>query len=102
MNIAFGPIPEPNPEPSFLAPLGDDPNSMQRLLTYIDDLIARGRNIDELLDFIEDDFLPRISWSLLKLSFKKCEIGMEELEALGVIHKTEGRTCITQARSKRS
>lgn len=101
MNIAFGPIPEPLPEPSFLAPPDNNPGSMQRLLTYIDDLIARARNVEELLDFVENDFLPRISWALLKLSLKKCEIGMEEVDALGDVYKTGGRTHITNARSAR-
>ena len=76
MLITFGYIP-PLPdgsgeEPSLLMPLAEDQAAPHSF--YFDDIFSGFMNAGTALQFLEDHFLPRIAWSMMKLSFKKLRL----------------------------
>lgn len=85
--IAFGEIPAPDPEPSLLH---STPEQMQDLVYYVDDIFGAHKTIEDQLHFIEHHFFPRILWSRLKLSFKKLELLVQDIVALGERHVAGG------------
>ncbi|XDG01516.1 hypothetical protein ABKA04_001131 [Annulohypoxylon sp. FPYF3050] len=99
MRIMLGHIPEPNPEPSFIAPSA--PDALTCAVEYIDDVFATHKTVEDQLDWIEHHFLPRILWARLKLSFRKVFIGCEEVVALGTVHKTQGRMSVKPGRAEK-
>ncbi|CAH0014489.1 unnamed protein product [Clonostachys rhizophaga] len=51
--------------------------------------------------FISEHLLPRLLWSLLKLSFKKVAIGVKSVLAVGWVHETGGVMKIKTERSQK-
>lgn len=99
MTIALGPIPKPQPEPSMMAP--ESPSAIPPLTFYIDDVFATHSSFDEQWVFIRDHFLPRLLWAGLRLSFKKMQLGFDEVVAIGISHKTHGRLGIKTERANK-
>src|SRR5215469_630394 len=96
MNIAFGPIPDPYPEPSLLHT--DDPIGVPHMVFYMDDLFGGGESFEDLFPFLSYHFLPRIEWAGLRLSFKKLRLFVDEVVSLGVLHKANGQVRILSER----
>ncbi|PHH85636.1 hypothetical protein CDD83_146 [Cordyceps sp. RAO-2017] len=96
MKLALGSIPGPYPEPSLLSPAGP---GMAPVLNYIDDVFCLHQAFPEQWAFIRDHLLPRFSWALLRLSFKKVQIGMTEVTAIGWIHRVNGETLVKPSRT---
>ena len=66
---------------------------------YIDDIVSAHKTFLEELEFIENHFLPRILWSMLKLSFEKLDLFCGEVLALGVTHAIGGISKIKTERA---
>ncbi|KAI1000816.1 hypothetical protein K3495_g7381 [Podosphaera aphanis] len=109
MYIMFGEIP-PLPvelqtdecdgsEPSLLQ--AQNPEAPEPMKFYMDDLFIGHRNPVEVYNFLEHHFLPRIAWGMLKLSFKKVKLFMEEIEACGTLHKAGGVILIKHKRAEK-
>ncbi|PKK41099.1 hypothetical protein CI102_14560 [Trichoderma harzianum] len=81
MRVALGPIPEPRAEPSLLAPMAE--GSVTPLESYMDDIFGKFESMEAQWHFVKNHLLPRLLWSLLKLSFRKVAIGMTEMLAVG-------------------
>lgn len=89
MSLVLGPIP-PNSdgqgaEPSLLQ--AAEPDTLPGMVYYMDDMMAASNNFEEAFRFLEHHLLPRLLWSKLRLSFKKCSLFMTEIVALGVLHR---------------
>lgn len=82
VKIAFGPIPPPNPEPSLYS---------NRFNVYQDDSFRTDLTFDEMYEFLRDHLFPRILWSRFSLSFRKLELGMSQVQGLGVQFYAGGR-----------
>jgi hypothetical protein len=107
--IAFGYIPPLPPElqseshdgsfPSLLrsAALGQPPP----LDFYADDITLRNTDFDSQYQSLKDHVLPRIDWSMLKLSFKKIDCFQDEILCLGMRHRIHGVTLIKHARAEK-
>ena len=93
MNIAFGPIPAPQPEPSLFN-LTDPPP----LKFYLDDIFGGFASPEAAVEYLEQHLLPRLDWARVKISFKKLRLLQTEIIALGVEHLTQGRLRIRSAR----
>lgn len=72
--IAFGPIPPPNPEPSLL---------VDKFRVFVDDMFMRDTCVHSHFDFLFQEFFPRLWFARLRMSFKKLQLFMSELSALG-------------------
>lgn len=97
MQVALGPIPGPKAEPSLLAPMAE--GGITPLESYIDDIFGKFESMEALWHFVKNHLLPRLLWSLLKLSFKKVAIGMTEMLAVGWVHRVGGIMTIKPERS---
>lgn len=95
-NIAFGAIPEPNPERSFLH--NEDPEGLHDLAFYIDDIFPAHATWQEHYLFLRDHLLPRLLWARLPLSFGKIKIGLKKMLALGEVHEAGGKISIKPER----
>ena len=98
MFVALGPIP-PLPlelqtprynrsKPSLLS--SDSVDRAPHVKFYMDDIFSGKETPQEMYEFLQDHLLPRIEWSMLKLSFKKLRLFCDEICALGLIHKIGG------------
>ncbi|KAI1003660.1 hypothetical protein K3495_g4544 [Podosphaera aphanis] len=107
MYIIFGEIP-PLPEkirpsdhdgsePSLLRTPAQD--STEPVKFYMDGLFTGNNTLEEAYKFLEEHLLPRIAWSMLKLSFKKVKVFMKEIEACGTLHKAGGIIVIKHKRA---
>lgn len=94
MNIILGPIPSPNPEPSLMH--SKHHGKPADACFYIDDIFGGHASIEEEYDFLKDHLLPRILWSMMKISLKKLKLGMTQIKALGQIHRIGGVLNIKQ------
>ena len=56
----------------------------------MDDFFGGFNEFDEQHEFLRYHFLPRIEWARLKPSFKKLQLFMDEVKALGVTHYVGG------------
>lgn len=65
---------------------------------YIDDMFSGFHNFKDAYDFMAEELFPRLEWSRLKLSFKKMELFMDEVVALGTLHNSDGIVCVTPER----
>jgi hypothetical protein len=101
MLIAFGDIPPLESglgaEPSLLAPSSE--HSRPPIKFYFDDILSGHLDQFKAFEFLRDHFLPRVDWSMLKLSFKKLRLFQSEVTALGVTHQIHG---IIKTKSSRS
>lgn len=88
-NLAFGAIPDPDSEPSFLH--GNQPGELPQMTFYIDDMFPAHSSWDHHWRFIKFHLLPRLLWAKLRLSFSKIKIGMDQIVALGETHLAGGR-----------
>ncbi|SMR65003.1 unnamed protein product [Zymoseptoria tritici ST99CH_3D1] len=87
--LAFGAIPPPQPEKSFLhAPT---PKDLADISFYIDDLSAAHSDWEKHWDFIANHLLPRLEWAMMRLSLRKVKIGMNKIEILGETHEAGGK-----------
>ena len=96
MNIAMGPIPEPNSEESLLH--ASTFTTPPPLVFYMDDLFSGFPDFETQLTFLEHHFLPRIEWARITLSFKKIRLFFDSIIALGVRHLINGRVQILEDR----
>lgn len=85
-NIAFDSISELNLKRSFLHCLKDTVKSPD-LAFYIDDIFIGTDSWEKQFDFLKDEFMPRLLWARLSLSFAKIRIGVRKMLALGEIHE---------------
>lgn len=99
LRIALGPIPSPYPEPSLAAPksLGD----LSPLTSYMDDVFCKHTSFEDQWLFIKDHLLPRLLWTLMKLSFKKVSLGMKSITAVGWVHEVGGSMFIKLDRASK-
>ena len=93
---AFGPLPHPHNEPSFLH--SPSLEKLPTLVFYMDDLFGGFSSFQELYDFLREHFLPRIEWARLRLSFKKLQLFASRIKALGVTHQVGGLINILKER----
>jgi hypothetical protein len=49
----------------------------------MDDIFGKFESMEAQWHFVKNHLLPRLLWSLLKLSFRKVAIGMTEMLAVG-------------------
>jgi hypothetical protein len=109
LEVVFGPIP-PLPEhlqttdfdgsfPSLLQPA--ELGKPQPVNFYADDIVSGSNDFEQSYKSLREDLLPRIEWSMLKLSFKKVWCFEDEIEALGVRHRIHGVTLIKHARAEK-
>ena len=98
-NIAFGEIPGPQPEISFLH--SEDPEQPPHMTFYVDDIFPAHASWTNHWSFIKDHLLPRLSWARLKLSFSKIRIGSSKILALGEVHEAGGKITIKPERVQR-
>jgi hypothetical protein len=73
-------------------------NTLSPLSNYVDDVLLRAGTFEMQWRFVADHLLPRLLWSLLKVSFKKVRLGMATVKALGWTHHTGGKVNIEPAR----
>ena len=99
MLIAFGSIPEPNPEPFLLQ--AESPEALVEMAFYIDDLFAAGTDYYTQFKFLKEKLFPRLAWAKLKLTWYKCKFFTDTVHALGEDHEVGGRTTIKPARADR-
>lgn len=83
--IAFGVIPEPDPEPTLLGREFD---------IYVDDMFWGHETFAEAFTFIFDHFLPRLMWAILRMSFKKLELFMTTIFGIGMSFSVGGAIAI--------
>ncbi|KAI0992935.1 hypothetical protein K3495_g15249, partial [Podosphaera aphanis] len=86
-------------EPSLLK--APEQDAVEPMKFYMDDLFTGNRTPEEAYQFLEQHLLPRIAWGMLKLSFKKVKVFMEEIEACGTLHKAGGIIVIKHKRSEK-
>jgi hypothetical protein len=65
------------------------PHEFQSLEVFIDDLCLGADSISDLVERL-DRVLDRLAWAGMKLSPKKCVIGVEEVEFLGHVISQDG------------
>ena len=100
--ILLGPIPSPNPEFSLLhSPPNGKPGDPPTCVYYQDDIFGGHPSFDAQFAFLRDQFLPRIAWGNLRLSFKKLKLFQPSIKALGIRHTVCGLVNITYDRIKR-
>ncbi len=108
MNIALGAIPKlpdgmvttegkDGSEPSLLHQ--SHPDESDKLKFYMDDIFGAFQDFDSGYAYLKDHLLPRIAWAKFRLSFKKLRLFMDEIDALGVIHKTGGVSVVKYDRA---
>ncbi|KAK6585464.1 hypothetical protein PZA11_002191 [Diplocarpon coronariae] len=95
MYIMLGQIPPNEPghgdfagQPSVI--VAPDENSLPMCGFYVDDIFGGCQDFEEGYRFMADELFPRVAWARMRLSFKKMELFMEEVVALGVTHKSGG------------
>jgi hypothetical protein len=95
MHIAFGPIPEPNLEPSLFY------NKKQKdavcMAFYIDDMFIAHASFEEQFEFLANHLFPRLAWARLRLAFQKLVLFSSKITALGKIHEIDGRVSLKPA-----
>jgi hypothetical protein len=84
-------------EPSLLH--ASTPGGLPPTAFYIDDISTGHRSFQDALRFLEHHLLPRIAWSMLKLSFKKLVLFTDTIEALGMVHVVRGIIRIKEAQA---
>lgn len=89
-NIAFGHIPSPFAERSFLHN-AQGPEHPTDMTFYIDNMFVAHSSWSEQWTFIRDHLLLRLLWAGLKLSFEKIKIGLDQIVALRELHLSSGR-----------
>ena len=93
---AFGALPPPYKEPSLLYSAG--PTNLPVLVVYMDDFFGGFQTFEELYSFLRHQFLPRVEWARLRLSFRKLRLFEAEIKALGVKHSLGGHIQILEER----
>ncbi|KAI1001567.1 hypothetical protein K3495_g6634 [Podosphaera aphanis] len=108
MNIALGAIPKlhdgmvteegkDGSEPSSLHQ--SCPEEADKLKFYMDDIFGAFRDFESGYAYLRDHLLPRIAWAKFCLSFKKLRLFMDEIDALGLIHKSGGVSVVKYDRA---
>lgn len=90
--IAFGAIPEPNPEPNLIG---------KSFRVYVDDMFMKHNGFWDQFLFIRDHWLPRLAWARLRLSWKKLYIFMNQMGCLGVECYLDGSQRIRPSRTNK-
>lgn len=95
--IVLGEIPEDeNTFPGMKSLLvSEDSQSLPRVSFYIDDMISGFVNLEDAYNFLANELIPWLELARLKLSFKKMELFMDKIIALGTLHKSGGFVCMT-------
>ncbi|KAI0991863.1 hypothetical protein K3495_g16324, partial [Podosphaera aphanis] len=107
MNIALGALPKlPN---NLKADDGSDGSESsllhhkeidnEDLKFYMDDIFGAYPSFQAGFSHLQFRLLPRIAWAKFRLSFKKLRLFMDEIDALGVIHKTGGTSVVKYDRA---
>lgn len=97
MRIAFRPILGLKEEPSLT--ISGILGKLKPVDTYIDDIFCKYEDFPTQWQFIKDHLLPRILWSLMKLSFSKVALSMDEIMAVSWCYRIGGRMSIKAARA---
>ena len=92
VQIAFGPIPEPNPEPPLI---GDNFRMFQ------DDGAAAFESKEKLFDFLHDHLFPRIKWARFNLAWDKVKLFVTKVKHLGLVFEAGGKITIDPARTEK-
>ena len=92
VQIAFGPIPKPQPEPPLI---GDHFRMFQ------DDGAAGYSSKEELFDFLHDHLFPRIKWAKFNLAWGKVKLFVTKVKHLGMIFEAGGKISIDPARTEK-
>ena len=87
--IAFGEIPEPDPEPALVG---------EHFRMYQDDGAAGFETVQELFDFLRDHLFPRIKWARFNVSWSKVQLFMTKFKHLGLVYESGGKIHIDPAR----
>lgn len=66
---------------------------------YIDDIGAGKETAEQMVDFLQNHFFPRILWSQLKFSFQKLQLFCDEVTMLGTCHKIGGVVQVKKSRA---
>lgn len=67
----------------------DEQTGQRKIEPYLDDALVHGRDLDEMLHFLEKVFAAHLAAGS-KLNAKKIEIGYDEIEFLGIIVGQDG------------
>ncbi|POS82123.1 hypothetical protein EPUL_005556, partial [Erysiphe pulchra] len=78
--------------------VAEDDLSLPRISFYIDDMFSGFSNFQDAYNFTANELFPCLEWARLKLSFKKMELFMNEIVALGTLHKKGGIVCVIPER----
>lgn len=95
-DITFGPIPQPNPEPSVFEVVKSCPSLAFRY--FFDDDYGASDDFDSLYEFLQEWYFPRMSWAKLTLKPSKTEFMMPKMAPLGLsvgTHRRADGTLIT-------
>lgn len=91
MYLVLGYIPKTSNFPGAESLLNaSEEHGLPKVAFYIDDMHSGFKTFDEGYAILADELLPRLVWAKLKLSFKKLELFVTEVVALGVMHKSGG------------
>jgi hypothetical protein len=84
-------IPPSNAEPSLLhGPPNRDPSNPVPCVFYQNDIFSSHDSFKAQFAFLRDQFLPRIVWGKLRMSFKKLKLFQTQIKALGICHTIRG------------
>ncbi|KXT07735.1 hypothetical protein AC579_1877 [Pseudocercospora musae] len=72
-NIALASMPEPQPQPSLISNT-EELNGFPHMVVYVDDLLPAHNDWQADWHLIKHHLRPRLTWSRLKLSFRKVYI----------------------------
>ena len=95
MNITLEPIPEPKSEFSLMH---DNLTKPASIAFYMNDLFSGHPDFESQFTFLRDQFFPRIEWAKLTLSFRKFQLFVDHIKALGVEHHVGGKIHILSKR----
>ncbi|KAI0996282.1 hypothetical protein K3495_g11899 [Podosphaera aphanis] len=100
MYIVLGDIPEGENKFQGMKStlIANDESSLPKASFYIDHMFSGFSNFEDAYGFMANELFPCLEWARLKLSFKKMELFMEEVVALGTLHKGGGIVCVTPER----
>jgi hypothetical protein len=106
--VVLGPIPKSqkailggynDSEPSLLS--AKSPEELPPTKFYMDNIFLGLKTYEEGYEFLSEHLLPRLLWSQLKLSFKKLKLFMDQITALGIVHKAGGLVQVKPNRAEK-
>jgi hypothetical protein len=101
INIAFKPIPPPNPKPSLFYSHFQNDEDPSGIITYADNIFERHPTFESVYYSLRDHLFPRVNFAQLRFAFKKLSIAVDHVRALGVDHIIEKKIKIVKDRIRR-